>query len=52
MQFMRQLAEQSIPRSAENIGLAMGALCLVSITMSCSELEMRFFPPLFLLSKK
>ncbi|CAH1420627.1 unnamed protein product [Lactuca virosa] len=26
---MRQMAEKSIPRSAENIGLAMGALCLI-----------------------
>ncbi|KAI3784700.1 hypothetical protein L1987_43803 [Smallanthus sonchifolius] len=26
---MRQMAEKSIPRSAENIGLAVGALCLV-----------------------
>ncbi|XP_071712037.1 protein RST1 [Rutidosis leptorrhynchoides] len=26
---MRQVAEKSIPRSAENIGLAVGALCLV-----------------------
>ncbi|CAI9283307.1 unnamed protein product [Lactuca saligna] len=26
---MRQMAEKSIPRSAENIGLALGALCLI-----------------------
>ncbi|KAL4581590.1 hypothetical protein LXL04_006113 [Taraxacum kok-saghyz] len=26
---MRQMAEKSIPRSAENIGLAVGALCLI-----------------------
>ena len=31
MQSMRRLAEKSIPRSAENIGLAIGALCLVII---------------------
>ena len=40
MQCMMQKAEKSIPRSAENIGLAVGALCLVSTTMLCSELKM------------
>lgn len=29
MQSMRRIAEESIPRSAENIALAMSALCLV-----------------------
>lgn len=37
---MRQMAEKSIPRSAENIGLAMGALCLVNIIILCSKMEM------------
>lgn len=29
MQSMIQISEESIPRSAENIGLAVGALCAV-----------------------
>lgn len=29
MQVIRQIAEESIPRSAENMALALGAFCLV-----------------------
>ena len=33
LQSMRRIAEESIPRSAENIGLAVGALCRVRVSI-------------------
>lgn len=33
IQSMRRIAEESIPRSAENIALAVGALCMVNFTL-------------------
>lgn len=35
MQSMMRVAEESIPRSAENIALAIGALCAVRFLKRC-----------------
>lgn len=38
MQSMIRIAEEAIPRSSENVALAIGALCLVRVLCDCKVL--------------